>query len=276
MNYNIHIYENHVHLGDVMNLLRTLPSNSIDMVFGDPDYNVGIKYEGKSYTRGFKEYMDWYISLTKESMRVLRETGNLFMINYPRQNSHLWVNYLDEAYPNLVNEYVWVYNTNVGHTPKRFTTAHRSILHVRKSKNSKFYKKQVAQPYKNPNDKRVSKLKKGGSPGRMPYSWLEFNLVKNVSKEKTLHACQIPQRLTEMLIKSCTKEGDNVFILFGGSGAEIELCKKLRRKYISAEIDKKYYKLIIERLNNGYIPDEYKLKGGKRVEMKIEHAPKLF
>ena len=64
-------------------------------------------------------------------MRVLKNDGNLFMLNYPQQNAHLRVKYLDLYFPNI-HEYVWVYNTNVGHTPKRFTTAHRSIFACKK------------------------------------------------------------------------------------------------------------------------------------------------
>ena len=93
----------------------------------------------------------------------------------------------------------------------------------------------------------------------MPYSWLYANLVKNVSKEKTYHTCQVPQRLTEMLIRACTTPNDVVLILFGGSGAELEVCKLLKRQYISAEIDKKYYEMIVDRLKNGYIKKKYKL-----------------
>lgn len=252
-------YLNKVYLGDVMDLLKKLPSQSVDMIFGDPDYNVGIKYGDKSYTKNFDEYIDWYIELTKESMRVLKDDGNLFMMNYPKQNAHLRVKYLDKVYP-LVNEYVWIYNTNVGHTPKRFTTAHRTILHVRKTKKNKFYKNNVAVPYKNPTDKRILENLKNGSKGRMPYDWFYFDLVKNVSKEKTYHACQIPQRLTEMLIKSCTMPNDIVLVLFGGSGAELEVCKLLKRQYISAEIDKKYHELILSRLKNGRIEEKYKLQ----------------
>jgi DNA modification methylase len=94
----------------------------------------------------------------------------------------------------------------------------------------------------------------------MPYDWLYFNLVKNVSKEKTLHACQIPQQLSETLIKSCTMPKDIVLILFGGSGSEVEVCKVLNRQYISAEIDEKYYNIILDRLNKGRIEEKYKLK----------------
>ncbi len=87
-----------------------------------------------------------------------------------------------------------------------------------------------------------------------------FDLVKNVSKEKTFHSCQIPQKLSEMLIKSCTLKGDVILIHFGGSGSEIEVCKMLKRQYISAEIDKKYHKMILDRLNKGKIAERYKLR----------------
>jgi len=248
----------HLHLGDIMDVLRQLPDNSVDMVYGDPDYNVGIKYNEKSYTREFNAYIDWYIALTREAMRVLRDDGNLYMINYPKQNAYLRVKYLDDAAYD-VQDYVWVYNTNVGHTPKRLTTAHRSILHARKSKDNRFYKDQIAVPYQNPTDKRIQQNIANGSKGRMPYSWLYYDLVKNVSKEKTFHACQIPQKLAEMLILSCTQEGDNVLILFGGSGSEIALCEKLGRRFISAELDPAYYEMIQDRLQSGIIDDKYRL-----------------
>ncbi|MDW8287236.1 MAG: DNA methyltransferase, partial [Flammeovirgaceae bacterium] len=166
--------------------MKQLPDNCLDMVYGDPDYNVGIKYAGKNYTQKWNDYIDWYIELTKESMRVLKPTGNLFMINYPKQNAYLRVKYLDEhAYD--VQDYVWVYNTNVGHSPRRFTTAHRSILHATKSKENNFYKENVAVPYQNPTDKRIKQRIAAGHSGRMPYSWFYFDLVKNVSKDKTFH-----------------------------------------------------------------------------------------
>ncbi len=278
---NLQKYLNKIYQGDIMDLLKKLPDKSVNMVFGDPDYNVGIKYNGVGYTRNFDEYIDWYIRLTEEAMRVLKDTGNLFMMNYPKQNAHLRVKYLDNNFPEI-SEYVWIYNTNVGHTPRRFTTAHRSILHVRKNVDNKFFKDAVALPYKNPTDRRIRQNLANGSKGRMPYSWFEFNLVKNVSREKTYHACQIPQKLTEMLVKASTKQGDVVLVLFGGSGAEIDVCKNLNRQFISAEIDPKYHEIITDRLNKGYIQDKYKLKlrnGAKRghaLELPVFNKGGLF
>jgi DNA modification methylase len=256
---SIEKYLDKVFLKDITALLKELPDKSVDMVYGDPDYNVGIKYGDKTYTKNFDEYIEWYIELAKESLRVLKDTGNVFFINYPKQNSYLRVKFLDSACYE-VSDYVWIYNTNVGHSPKRFTTAHRSILHCRKTSRNNFYKNNVAVPYENPNDRRILQNLANGSKGRMPYDWLYFNLVKNVSKEKTFHACQIPQKLSEVLIKACTTPKDIVLILFGGSGSEIEVAKLLGRHYISAEIDKKYYDVITDRLKNGTIKEKHRLK----------------
>jgi DNA modification methylase len=258
MENSLNQFLNKVFNADIIKLLKSLPSESLDMVYGDPDYNVGIKYNNKSYTKNFDAYIDWYTELARESLRVLKKDGNVFFINYPKQNAYLRVKYLDNACYD-VYDYVWIYNTNVGHSPKRFTTAHRSILHCTKSKDNKFYKNNVAMPYQNPTDKRILNNIKNGSKGRMPYSWFYFDLVKNVSKEKTYHSCQIPQKLSEMLIKSCTVKNDIVLILFGGSGSEICTCRDLNRNFISAEIDEKYYNMIMDRLKKGFIDTKFKL-----------------
>lgn len=252
-------YLNTVFNEDVISILKQLPDASIDMVYGDPDYNVGINYAGKKFTTEWNRYVEWYAELARESLRVLKPSGNLFLINYPKQNAYLRVKYLDEAAFD-VHEYVWVYNTNVGHSPRHFTTAHRSILHATKSKDNQFYKENVAQPYQNPTDKRIRQRLAEGHKGRMPYSWLYFDLVKNVSKDKTFHACQIPLGLVETLIKASTQEGDSVFILFGGSGSEIVLTQQLKRHFVSCEIHPEYHAMILDRLQHaGMIRNEYRL-----------------
>jgi site-specific DNA-methyltransferase (adenine-specific) len=257
--YKMDKFLNRVFLMDVIDLLKKLPDKCVDMVYGDPDYNVGIKYGDKSYTRNFNEYIEWYVELAQESLRVLKDTGNMFLINYPKQNAYLRVKYLDSVCYEVL-DYVWIYNTNVGHSPHRFTTAHRNILHCRKTAHNNFYKENVAVPYLNPTDKRILSNLANGSKGRMPYDWLYFDLVKNVSREKTFHACQIPQKLSETLMLACTMPNDIILILFGGSGSEIEVCKNLGRQFVSAEIDPKYYDIITDRLTYGRIHQKHKLK----------------
>lgn len=88
-----------VFLGDVFDLLRQLPDKSVDMVYSDPDYNVGVKYNDRSYTRSFEEYLEWYIELARESLRVLKDDGNMFFINYPKQNAYLRVHFFRRCLP---------------------------------------------------------------------------------------------------------------------------------------------------------------------------------
>ncbi len=242
-------FRNRVVNDDVMAVLQDLPDDCIDMIYGDPDYNAGIAYDNRTFTLSWNKYIEWYISLARECMRVLRTDGNLFFINYPKQNAHLRVKYLDDN-ATSVHDYVWVYNTNVGHSNRRFTTAHRSILHATKAKNNRFYKEEVAQPYQNPTDARIKERVRQGHKGRMPYSWLNFNLVKNVSRQKTSHPCQIPEGLSELLIKSCTVPGDTVFVLFGGSGSEVVQARNLGRDFLTCEIHPRYCEMIESRLRN--------------------------
>ncbi len=68
-----------------------------------------------------------------------------------------------------------------------------------------------------------------------------------------------------MLIKSCTREHDDVFVLFGGSGSELVLCQQMQRNFISCELHPEYHQMIAERLsNNGMIQNEHKIGNRKK------------
>jgi DNA modification methylase len=215
-------------------------------IYADPDYNVGVSYNGSASRLPFQKYVEWCEDWARLSHRLLREDGNFFIMNYPRNNAYLWVNCLDELFYE-VQEYVWTYNTNIGHSPRRFTTAHRTILHCRKSKESRWFKEHIAEEYKNPDDRRIRHLRANGAKGRMPYSWFYANLVKNVSREKTEHACQIPEQLSRKLFAACTEPGDTVLIPFGGSGSEVITAIRLGLRYTVFEKEPKYSGLIKER-----------------------------
>jgi hypothetical protein len=98
---------------NVLDLLRQLPVDPLDVVYGDPNYNVG--YNGRKYTLEWEKYIDWHVTLAAGSLRALKPTSNLSLINYPKQNAYLRVRYLDEHACD-VHECVWIYNTNIGMT----------------------------------------------------------------------------------------------------------------------------------------------------------------
>jgi len=153
---------NKIYNMNTFEMLKQIDDESVDLMICDPDYNVGIKYNGKSYTTSFDKYISDYISLASEAHRILKPTGSAIFINYDKNNSYLRCMYLDRAFHEVVN-YVWIYATNTGFSPNKLPTAHRSLLHARKSKSSVMYKDSIAENYKNPTDKRVRKLMKSGS-----------------------------------------------------------------------------------------------------------------
>jgi DNA modification methylase len=131
----------------------------------------------------------------------------------------------------------WVYNSN---TAKQ----HRDIAFF--GVKPDFSK--VGQPYKNPKDKRVKKLIDQGKQARL-YDWWNVNQVKNVSKDKTSHPCQMPLEVMERIIGLLPEE-KIIVDPFMGSGTTGVACKKLGREFIGIEIDTDYCKLAEERINN--------------------------
>jgi DNA modification methylase len=250
----IESYIDKVHCMDIFELMKELPDASCDMVWAEPDYSIGYSYganRDKNYTMAFDKYIQWYCNLAKESLRVLKPTGNFFALNYPKQNAYLQVKFMEDNF-HAVHEYVWVTGSSLRKSPYHFTIAHRSILHGRKSAESVWYKDQVA--YK-------SKYKKDGKyTMAMPLSWIFQNVVSGFSKEKTMHACQIPVKLFELFINASTKKEDLVLIHFAGSGGEVCTAQHLGRHYITTDLDPDYVAMVQDRLKKGFIEDKYKLK----------------
>ena len=143
----------------------------------------------------------------------------------------------------------WHYPTNTGMSPTNYTRAQHSILFYTKTNDATWNKSAIAEPYRNPTDKRILERIKNGSRGKTPYDVFIYNIVKNVNKDKTEHVCQLPVELVETFIKSSSNEDDLVFDPFMGSGTVAVAAKKLGRNYLGCEIDKYYCKIINERLS---------------------------
>lgn len=132
----------------------------------------------------------------------------------------------------------WVYNSN---TAKQ----HRDIafFDIKPDFN------RVKQPYKNINDKRIQKRIAEGKIGAKLYDWWNINQIKNVSKEKTEHPCQMPIEVMKNVIGIIP---DNYIIIdpFMGSGTTGVACKMLNRDFIGIELDSKYFEIAKNRIDN--------------------------
>ena len=67
-----------IFLGDSKNILKTLNSNSIDLIFTSPPYA-----DRRKQTYGEikpEHYVEWFLPISKELLRVLKPTGT-FILN---------------------------------------------------------------------------------------------------------------------------------------------------------------------------------------------------
>ncbi len=228
--------------GDCLKELPKIPDNSVDLIITDPPFNIGKKYNSYADNKSKEEYLKWCESWLAECIRVLKEGGALYLFNYPENNAYL-MPFLDERLT-FKRWMTWHYPVNTGMSPTNFTRSQHSILFYIKGKNPKvFNKEDIAEPYRNPTDKRILDRIKNGSKGKTPYDVFQFNLVKNVSKDKTPHPCQIPVPLLEIFIKASAKQKEIVLDPFAGSFSTAVAAKKLGRKSISIEIDKEYVRI---------------------------------
>lgn len=239
--------ESKILIGDCIDVMKKIPSNSIDLIITDPPFNIGKDYGGVyEDKKEFSEYIEWCKKWLTECIRLLKPTGSLYLFNYPENNAYI-LPFLQEKMV-FKRWMTWHYPTNTGHSKSNFTRTQHSILFCTKTKNATFNRDEVAEPYKNPTDKRIIERLKNGSKGRAPYDVFQFNLVKNVSKDKTPHPCQIPVPLIKIFIKASSREGEVVMDPFAGSFSTCAAAKELNRKYIGIEINPEYAKIGEHRL----------------------------
>lgn len=238
----------YIHLGDCIEYMRSVPNSSVDLVVTDPPFNIGKKYDSYNDNLKFEEYLNWCYKWLGEVTRILKPEGSLYLFNYPENNAYLKV-YLDKKMK-FRRWLTWHYNTNTGHSKINYTRTQHSILFYTKSNKYVFNKEEIVQPYKNPNDKRIKKLLSEGKKGTGPYDVFIFNIVKNVSKQKTEHIAQLPVELVELFVKASSLQNQVVFDPFMGSGTTAIAARKNGRHYLGCEISKKYYGIIQDRLAN--------------------------
>jgi len=210
-------------LGDCLEIMKTIEDNSIDTIITDPPFNIGYKYN--SYKDKMKE---------EEYYKMLSDViGNTpcVIIHYAEQLHKLSIK-LGKAPEKVVS---WVYNSNTG-------KQHRQIA---------FYGikpdfKKVGQPYKNPTDKRIAKRIAEGKSAKL-YDWWNINQVKNVSKEKLKHPCQMPLEVMNKII-GILPEGITVLDPFMGSGTTGVACVNTNRDFIGIELDENYFNIAENRI----------------------------
>ena len=234
---------------DCLELLKTIPDESIDLILTDPPYNIGVD-GGEGWDSQWKneaEYLAWCAQWSKECARVLKP--NRMMIVWGTLKTDTFLRYkLDvlNSLPDMVgqNEVIWSYNWG-GRSKKNFARKHEYAWCYSKGKEFLF----------NADDIRVerkmkSNMRTGGShdKGTIPTLIWEKNNHTMSKDFVNWHATTKNVDILERLIRAYTNPGDTVLDIFMGSGSTAVACENTGRNSIGCEKSEKYYPKLLERL----------------------------
>lgn len=232
---------NRITEGDCLSLLREIPSDSVDMTFADPPFNLKKKYNGYKDSLEFARYLEWCDMWIREMVRITKPTGSIFVHNIPKWLS-FYVEYLNK-YATFKHWIAWSAPTSP--MGKSLQPAHYGILYyAKKCKENKVY--EIRMPHER--DRKSKYLRKdygGKKSGLHPFGpllsdvWSDLHRIKH-SKYRDEHPCQLPVVLLERLILMATDEHDVVLDPFVGTGTTAVAAKKLGRGYIGFDSDSQY------------------------------------
>ena len=266
---------NKIICGDCIEVLGKIEEPFADLIFADPPFNIGYKYD-KYYDKVKKKN---YIAWTKEWMSIckkgLKPHGSFYIAIGDEYAANVKI-IADELGLFMRNWIIWHY-TFGQQTKKKFARAHTHIFYfVNDNKNFTFNGYTVRVP----SDRQLIYNDRRANPtGKMPNDvWDEFPRVCGTFKERQgWHPCQMPERLLTRIITVSSNPGDCVLDPFIGSGTTAAAAIQLGRNYLGVEISEQYVENSNERLaqlkkqdSGNLFPDSTELNELQRLSADIK------
>ena len=241
--------------GDCLEILKTIPSDSVDLIFADPPYNMQtegelLRTDGSSFS-GVDDKWDKFDSLhdydsfskswLAECRRILKPDAaiwvigsfqNIFRLGYIMQDLGFWI----------LNDVIWSKPNavpNFGGT--RFQNSHETLIWCSKSKGSKYHFNYKTMKYLN-GDKQMKSV--------WDISICIGNERLKDSNGKKIHSTQKPEQLLYNVILSSTQKEDLILDPFFGTGTTGVVAKRLGRHFIGIEREESYIKAAKRRIQN--------------------------
>ena len=230
--------------GNSLDKLKLIDDCSIDLIVADPPYNVGKDYGNGSDKQQFESYMSFTRQWLKESHRVLKNDGTIYVFVGFRFISYLYQILENELKMNFVNWISWHYTQGIGKT-KGFSPRHDDILMFSKSDKYVFNLDDVRIPQKF--YRRINNMR-GANPGDV---W-EVSHIHYCQKNRQPHPTQKPEALIERMVLASSNVNDTVLDPFSGSGTTLRVCQQLNRNAIGIELNGEYVEQTKERLNEKF------------------------
>jgi site-specific DNA-methyltransferase (adenine-specific) len=244
--------------GDCIEILNSLPADSVDLIFADPPYNLQLRNDlyrpnrtkvdavndGWDKFEDFKAYDEFTHKWLSACRRVLKDTGtiwvigsyhNIFRVGAIMQDLGFWI----------LNDILWIKtNPMPNFRGVRFTNAHETMIWAQKKKGAKYTFNHHAMKTIN-DDSREGGLQMR-SDWEIPLATGKQRVRVNGAKA---HSTQKPEALLYRVIMASSKPGDVILDPFFGSGTTGAVAKKLGRRWIGIERDKKYVRVAQKRID---------------------------
>jgi DNA modification methylase len=244
---------NQILQGDCIEILNSLPENSVDLVFADPPYNLQLQNDlyrpdlsrvdavNNKWDKfsSFSDYDSFTLYWLRAIYRILKETGtvwaigsyhNIFRVGAIMQDLGFWV----------LNDITWIKsNPMPNFRGVRFTNSHETLIWAQKKKGAKY-------TFNHRSMKALNDDLQMRSDWVLPLATGKERIKVNGTKA---HPTQKPESLLYRVIMSSSNVGDVVLDPFFGSGTTGAVAKKLGRNFIGIERDRKYVKVAQKRID---------------------------
>lgn len=226
--------------GDCIGLMRTLPSDSIDMIFADPPFNLKKLYPS-SINDNLKteRYLEWCETWIRECIRLLKHGGSLFLWNLPRWNAEI------AAFLNGRLTFVHWIAVDIKYSlpiQGRLYPSHYSLLYyVKGSQTRVFHPDRLPMqvcPHCAGDLRDYGGYKDKMNPRGVNLSdvWWDISPVRHAKYKRRNGANELPLKLLDRIVELSTDEGDFIFDPFGGSGTTYMAAELKKRRWIGVEI----------------------------------------
>ena len=265
---------NEIYLGDNLEILKSMPAESFQLIYIDPPFNTGrsqvrtnrtskrsesgqsIGFNGKrydqvvesvlSYDDEFADYWSFIEPRLAEAWRLLKETGTLYLhLDY--REAHYAKVLLDALFGRdcFLNEIIWAYDYG-GKAKGRWPSKHDTILVYVKSPTHYYFNSDEVdrEPYMAPG--LVTKEK--AERGKLPTDVWWHTIVSPTGKEKTGYPTQKPLGILRRIISASSKPGDRVLDFFAGSGTTGHAAHSLGREFVLVDQSPDAIEVIQKRL----------------------------
>lgn len=250
--------------GDCVEMMRSLPAASVDMIFADPPYNLQLggdllRPDG-SQVDAVDDDWDKFDSLAtydrfthgwlKEAKRILKPNGSIWVIGSYHNIFRVGTALQDNGYW-ILNDIVWrKANPMPNFKGTRFTNAHETLIWASMGEKSRYTFNYRAM--KTLNDELQMR-----SDWLIPICGGQERLKKGGTK---VHPTQKPEALLYRILLACSNPGDVILDPFFGTGTTGAVAKRLGRHFIGIEREDDYIAAALERIELALPLDESAVK----------------